>query len=307
MTLRLRSTSTRRLPRAALILLVCLIGLLWAGPAGATWSIAAVDPATGRVGAAMASCVPSGLLGEPDQVLVPVVLVPGTGAAVTQGNIDPDAPIGLRQLLGDGFGPQDAIDAILELDEQPTARQYGVALLPTVERTGAGGPTAGYTGTDVEAASWDWTTETAAAQGNLLADARAVDETLAAFDAAMAAGASLEEALVAGLDAGAALGGDRRCEPGQTALFAHVAVADPDDDPFRPSVLLTVTVDEGDGQNPVSLLVDALDDGERGWVDAGLEDPVGIARVAVLAVGALLAVAAFLTIRKGLGSPAARR
>jgi len=48
-------------------------------------------------------------------------------------------------------------------------------------------------------------------------------------------------------------GGDSRCDP-QTALFAHGAVANPDDDPLRPSVLLWVTVNEGSGDNPILLL-----------------------------------------------------
>ena len=140
----------------------------------------------------------------------------------------------------------------------------------------------------------------------LLADPAVVSRSLAAFDRATADGLGLEQALVEALSAGSAAGGDRRCD-GQTALFAHLAVADPGDDPFRPSTLLTITVDEGDGQNPVSLLGEALAEGRSGWVDAGLRDPTGVPRLAVMAVGAALAVAAVLVFRKGMGSPSARR
>lgn len=270
-------------------------------PVSATWSIVAVDPETGRVGAAMASCVPAGVLGEPDQVLVPIVLIPGRAAAVTQGTINPDSPAGLQQLLIDDVPPREAIDALLEVDDQPTVRQFGIA---TVGGTGPG--TATYTGADAEAERGDAVGTGVSVQGVLLTDDAVVDRALAAFERARADGQTLEEALVAGLAAGSEAGGDRRCDS-QTALFAHLAVAEVDDDARRPSLLITVTVDEDDGQNPVPLLAQALADGRRGWIDVGLNDPVGIPRVAVMAVGLLLAIAAFFTIRAGMGSPSARR
>lgn len=274
------------------------------GTADATWSIIAVDPETGRVGAAMASCVPSGLLGEPDSPLVPVVLMPGVGVAVTQGSINPDSPGGLRQLLTDGFTPSDAIDELLDIDDVPTARQYGVTLIaPSAD----GEQAVTFTGADVEAIAGGMDDATVAVQGLLLAEREILAATLAAYESARADSRTLEQSLLAGLAAGSALGGDRRCGSDQTALFAHLAVAGPDDDPLSPSVLLTVTVDEGDGQNPVPMLVDAFDRGETGWVNAGLIEPTGIPRVAVGAVGLLMAIAAWWTIRKGLGSTAARR
>lgn len=289
-------------PVAVILALVAVLGS--GGAASATWSIIAVDQETGRVGAAMASCVPSGLLGEPDSPLVPVVLMPGVGVAVTQGSINPDSPAGLRQLLNDGFTPSDAIDELLDIDDVPTARQYGVVLLAP---SSSGEQAETETGADVEAIAGGVHTETVAVQGLLLAEREILDASLAAYEDARAASRTLEQALLAGLAAGSALGGDRRCDGDQTALFAHLAVAGVEDDPLDPSVLLTVTVDEGDGQNPVPLLVDAFERGETGWVDAGLFTPTGIPRVLVGAVGMVLAIAAYWTIRKGLGSPAARR
>lgn len=290
-----------------LVLLVLLVSattvLAVAGPAAATWSIVAVDEDTGEVGAALASCVPAGVLGEPDRPLVPVVLVPGVGAAITQGSILPTAPGEMRQLLTDGAGPQQLIDAVLEEDDQASARQYAVVLLAETE----GARVATHTGVDVEPARGDRTGPSMAVSGVLLADDGALTATLEAFDAAERDGRSLADALVAALQVGAERGGDRRCGPDQTALFAHVAVAGPDDDPSDPSELLTVTVDEGDGQNPVTLLAEARERGDRGWVDVGLADPAGVPRTVVFAIGVVLAIAAFLTIRKGLGTPAARR
>lgn len=288
--------------------------LVVAAPADATWSIVAVDPETGEVGAAMASCASAGMLGEPDQVLVPVVLVPGRGAGLTQGLIDPAAPVGLRQLLTDGASPDTVIAELLAIDEQPEARQFGIATLPGTAAEGQTGPDAvSFTGSLVEGPWADGGGDLMAAQGLLLApgsdDATrgVVGATIDAYDQAVGSGASLADALVAGLNAGSQAGGDKRCDADQTALFAHLAVAAPGDDPFQPSTLITVTVDVDDGQNPVPLLVDALAEGRSGWVDAGLRQPTGIPRMAVMAVGALLAIAAFFVLRAGMGNTSARR
>lgn len=280
---------------------------LFAGakPADATWSIVAVDPETGLVGAALASCVPAGVLGDADQALVPVVLVPGTAAATVQGTIDPEAPGRLRRFLEEGASADEAVLFITGDDESPGIRQYAVATVDDAEPA----PIATFTGTEVEReADADGRSgpDRVAAIGVLLVDTAVIERATTAFVAARQAGRSLDRALADALVAGSEAGGDRRCGD-QTALFAHVAVAEPDDDPLRPSLLLTVTVDEGDGQNPVLLLDRALDEGRTGWIDAGLVDPAGLPRTAVMIVGVLLAVAAALVLRLGLGSPPGRR
>jgi uncharacterized Ntn-hydrolase superfamily protein len=282
---------------AAVLVAGATLGL--AGPASATWSIVAVDPETGQVGAALASCIEAGVLGDPDQALVPVVLVPGRAAAVTQATIEPAAPVDLRRRLSEGASPTEAVALLLEDDERPSVRQFGVVAFD--------GPAETHTGSDVEPIAASATGDGVAVQGVLLTDRAVVDRALAAFEASRADGGSLDRALVDGLLAGAAEGGDHRCDSDQTALFAHVAVAEPDDDPLRPSLLVTVTVDEGDGQNPVSLLDEALAEARFGWIDAGLDDPVGIPRVAVILVAAAMAAAAVLLLWKGMGSPSARR
>lgn len=283
----------------------------WSTPVPATWSIIAVDPETGLVGAAMASCVPASVLGDPDQALVPVVLVPGVAAGITQGTIEPTAPPRLRELLGLGAGAEEVVLGLTEDDDQLVARQYAAAVID------AEGPerVATFTGSEVEGASGAVATSTAGAAGTervaaigvLLDDAAAVDRAVAAYEAGRAEGRSLDRALADALVAGSEAGGDRRCPAEQTALFGHLAVAEPDDDPLRPSLLLTVTVDEGDGQNPVELLDRALDDGRTGWIDAGQRDPAGVPRAAVLTVGVLLTVAAVVVLRRGMGRPSARR
>ncbi|MEL6984102.1 MAG: DUF1028 domain-containing protein, partial [Actinomycetota bacterium] len=73
-------------------------------------------------------------------------------------------------------------------------------------------------------------TERVAVTGALLADAGAVDDAFDAYEAARAEGRSLDRALADALLAGSEAGGDRRCPEEQTALFAHLAVAELDDD-----------------------------------------------------------------------------
>lgn len=280
------------------VLLTVLLGPI--GAASATWSIIAVDPETGLVGGAMASCVPASVLGDPDETLVPLILVPGRGVGIAQGTIEPEALPRFRQLLTDGVGAEDTIAALVADDDQDALRQYAAVTL-TEDGTAVA---ASHLGTLVEPEIGLSPGEAVSAQGVLLADAGATDAALTAYLDGRAAGRSLDQALVDALMAGADTGGDRRCPEDQTALFAHLAVAEPDDDGVRPSLLLTVTVDEGDGQNPVLLLDRALDEGRTGWIDAGLGgDPAGVPRALVLVIGAGLAVAAFAVIRRGMGHP----
>ena len=229
---------------------------LAAGPAAATWSIVAADPETGEVGAAIASCVPAEVLGVLDQPLVPIVLTPGTSAAVTQAQLNVEAPQRIAELTATGATPTEIVDALTDpdFDELAPIRQHAIAATT--------GEVAAFTGADTNPEALDARGDAVAVQGNLLADASVVDDALARFELDRAAGASLADALVAALAAGSSAGGDRRCDE-QTALFAQVAVAGPDDDAAMPSTLLTVVVDEGDGQNPVELLLAAYGDGAR--------------------------------------------
>lgn len=296
---------------------VVLAGVIgWSRPADATWSIVAVDPDTGLVGAAMASCISAGVLGDPGQALVPVVLVPGRAAAVTQGTIDPMAPPEMRAALTSGAGAEEMVAILSADDDQLIVRQYGAAVIEDLESGREPDPVAAFSGEAVEGAVGIRTSATSglsgrervAVVGALLADDGAVDRVFESYEAARAAGRSLDRALADALLAGSEAGGDRRCPDDQTALFAHLAVAEADDDPALPSLVVTVLVDEGDGQNPVALLDTFLDEGRTGWIDVGLaDDPIGLSRVLVLVVATLLAIAAFVVIRRGLGHTSARR
>lgn len=281
--------------RTALTVVVLAVVLSVAGPASATWSIVGVDEETGQVGVAMAGCSSVVALGEPDEVLTPIVVVPGHGAAVAQGIVDPALVERMRELLSAGEGSAaEVVEGALvaDDDELRAVRQYAVVLLD-------GSDAAGFNGELTEAVSDVRSQSQASAQGVLVSHTVVIERTLEAFDQSFASGASLGDSLVAGLAAGSAAGGDQRCRQ-QTALFAHLAVATADDDGLMPATLLTVTVDDDDGQNPVELLEESWAQGRRGWIDAGLRSPTTVPRVAILVFGVILAMVSIVVIRRGM-------
>ena len=281
---------------------VALAVLLWPAAAGATWSIVAVDDETLEVGVAIASCVPADILGSPGEPLAPVVLMPGEGAAVTQGQLNLAAPARIRELVAAGAAPADIIDDLTgpEFDEVADLRQHALVTL-----TGEG---AAYTGDGTSPEALDQQRPDVSVQGNLLADRAVVGDAADRFEAEREAGADLATALARALAAGSEAGGDRRC-PDTTALFAQVAVAGPDDDPLAPSRLVTVTIAEGDADNPVILLAEAVDGGRNGWIDAAGEPSGtgGLVRLVVLVAAAVALVGGGWVFLRGLGSVRARR
>lgn len=276
--------------------------LVVAGPVGATWSIVGVDSETGEVGAAIASCVPGEVLGELAEPLVPVVLVPGVAAAVTQGQLNIAAPARINELLDAGAEPDEIVADLIgeDFDELAPLRQHAVARLPD--------SVAAHTGAENSPEALDRQGERVSVQGNLLAATTVVTDSLSTFDRVRGSGGDLADALVEALLAGSDAGGDRRCGD-QTALFAQVVVARPGDDRARPSTLITVTVDEDDGQNPVRLLADAYRSGRRGAIDAGRStDATGPwFRIAVFAMVGVMVAAGGLALTRGMGSIRARR
>lgn len=269
--------------------------LVFAAPAAATWSIIAVDPETGEVGAAMAACSPVSALGEPNEVPVTLVLVPGRGAAVAQGSVDPGDLDQLRSVLGDPtVDDAESVIAAVVADNDPDlqpVRQYAVIVDGTV---------ASVDGDETQPDSSVVTESNVAVQGVASASQAVVADSLTAYTAARDGGAPLDDALVAALEAGSRAGGDIDCDD-QAALFAHLSVAVPGESGVTPARLLTVTVDEGDGQNPVELLGAAHRQGRTGWIDAGLRPPTRLPRWVVVAAGGLMAVASILVIRHGMG------
>lgn len=275
------------------VLSIALIAIT-AAPAAATWSIVGVDPDTGEVGVAIASCVPAAALGDLENPLEPVVLVPGTAAAVTQAALNSEAPQLLSDVLNAQATAEQAIAAVTDtaFDDMPNDRQHAVVTID--------GTAAAFTGSKNQATALDQQAPNVSAQGNILVGDAVVADALAAFQATEG---DLADRLVRALQAGSDAGGDSRCDE-QTALFAHVAVAKPGDDPTAPTVLLTFAVSRGD-ENPVQLLSDAFADGTRQLTSNTDNTLVVVGAIAIALLVAIIgAVAFFMRGRKNRSAAA---
>jgi uncharacterized Ntn-hydrolase superfamily protein len=167
-----------------------------------TFSIVAASPETGEVGVAVQS-----------KFLACAALVSwargGVGAVATQSFAEVTfGPRGL-DLLEQGLSPSEAIDRLLQGDEQREMRQVGVA--------SADGRAASFTGGECFEHAASVVGENHACQGNILASDRvvpAMSETFARTDG------PFPERLVEALRAAQAEGGDRR---GKEAAGLYVA------------------------------------------------------------------------------------
>lgn len=207
---------------------VVAVGLTAASPAWATWSIVGVDPDTREVGAAGATCGPMvWMIGRVE---------PDVGAAVSLCATRLSARKDLTEALADGDTPEDALAPLLRPadDADLGIRQYAVAAFT--------GPSAVFTGDECDDWKGAFAGDTFAAAGNTLASEDVLNEVVATYEATE--GQPLAERLLAALEAGAAQGGDTRCDPDVAAKSAFLKVASPDDG-HRPSIDLTGASHDG--------------------------------------------------------------
>lgn len=208
--------------------------------ASATWSIIVLDPTTRLIGVAAASCTFDvyGIAG----------FVPGKGAVISQSIGNPAARELALKLLNEGV----SLDSVMRIitarafDPKVEEQQYAMA---TVD-----GDRAQFTGRAMGVHyAGQRSADGVLVQGNSLPGAAVLDRALDAVRKARDAGRSMEEVLMAGLEAGAAAGGDARCGA-QRATSAFVVVVKPDNRPHLPFLTLAVFgVDQG-GVNAVDLL-----------------------------------------------------
>jgi uncharacterized Ntn-hydrolase superfamily protein len=167
-----------------------------------TFSIAALDPATGEIGVAVAS-----------KFLAVGAVVPwaraGVGAVATQAWANLSyGPRGL-ELLAQGYSAEEVVRRLTEPDEQRDHRQLGVV--------DCQGNAAAWTGRECFSWAGHRTGRGYTCQGNILASAAVVDSMAEAFERAPG---PLPERLLAALEAGQAAGGDSR---GQQSAALYVA------------------------------------------------------------------------------------
>jgi len=180
-----------------------------------TFSITAVDPVTGWVGSAGASCV-AGCIILSD-------VHPGVGVIHTQAYYVSGNQNLARSYMNMGYTPQQIVDSIVAHDVQgnSTIRQYGV-----VDLIG-GGRTAGYSGVNCT----DWKGHilgiTYTIQGNILLGSLVVDSMRARF---LRTNGTLADKLMAALQGGKIIGADTRCSGlGKSSISSFIRVAKPTD------------------------------------------------------------------------------
>jgi hypothetical protein len=261
---------------ARLFLIASVVGLPL--PLSATWSIVAVDRETGRVVVASATCVSQGALRNfPSQGLwdVQAIVVPGRGAAVAQAAVDRTRSNQnlIRQGLEAGLDP-DQILAQLREDPALEGRQFGMVDLSGRTATFSGARN-GMASLAVEGAVRG-TGIHVVIQGNILASDAVVLDAMGAF---LATEGSLEDRVMAAMEAADAAGGDVRCIcttppvpeapcAHRTAHVAYILAADADQpvhppvedvptDPTAWSLFLSVTDEDitpEENANPVVTL-----------------------------------------------------
>ncbi len=179
-----------------------LVATLVAAPLGATWSIVAVNLATGEVAVASATCIP----GDDIRAAVPILVV-GRGAGAAQYAVDPLARN--RRIMFDGFSNGETPRMIFD---EIRANGPGSLQLRQFGIVGLNGPPLTFTGNfadpgreEVVGQSGDWIW---AIQGNSLSGPEVI---FAAQEAFRSTDGTMAERLLAGMQAARALGGDGRC------------------------------------------------------------------------------------------------
>jgi uncharacterized Ntn-hydrolase superfamily protein len=203
-----------------------------------TWSVVGVDPVTGDVGVAVASCVET----FGDGV---AALVPGKGAAATQAGFNIDNRNLVFRLLQEGLTAEEIVQRVTdpEWDEETDRRQYGVVTMHDGFVHVAGfttplrqGISMGDDGVARYAGVMADASRGVSSQGNTLVSAAVVQDPLDAYRWEDPAGFNLfSDRLMRALEAGSIAGGDVRCNQGnirQTTSMAAILVARGGDAPY---------------------------------------------------------------------------
>lgn len=222
-----------------------------------TFSIVAVDPETGEVGSAGASCVDlNSFPGFSDDFLGE--LFPGLGAINTQAWYNQTNQINARNQMNAGSTPEEIIEWLVNNDVsgQPDLRQYGIAALVN------GSPqTAAHTGSSTDDYKNHITGTHYSIQGNILLGQEVLDSMESRF---LKAEGDLTCRLMAALQGANMIGADSRCtDNGTSSLFAFVKVAQPGDDFGSPSFVQSVRTSNGEGIEPIDALQTLFDQAQN--------------------------------------------
>lgn len=162
--------------------------------ANSTFSICAVDPVTGQVGSAGASCIAN--------CLILSYVQPNWGVAHVQASWTQTNYNNARRLMLLKYSPQQIRDSVVLQDGNPTVRQYGF-----VDLVG-GGRVAAYTGTNCTNYKNHITGPTYSIQGNILLGQHILDSMEARF---LRQTGTLADKLMAAMQGAKVVGADTRC------------------------------------------------------------------------------------------------
>jgi molybdate transport system substrate-binding protein len=202
-------------------------------PQYSTFSLCAIDPATGQSGASVTTRVP--FVGR----AVPHVRA-GVGAVCTQASTVVEyGPRGL-DLLAKGVEPDAVLAQLLADDGQRESRQVGVIDMK--------GHSAAHTGK--QNGNWAGSRQgkTYTVQANIMVGPEVVDAVATTFEASEGTGMPLAERMILAMEAGYAKGGDRRWGNLQSAA---IKIADPND-PGRGGDFVTLAIEVGEHPEPVA-------------------------------------------------------
>lgn len=202
-------------------------------PRYSTFSLCAIDPATGQSGAAVTTRVP--FVGR----AVPHVRA-GVGAVCTQAaTVVEYGPRGL-DLLAKGMEPKEVLAQLLADDRGRESRQVGLIDMK--------GRSAAHTGK--QNGSWAGSRQgpTYTVQANIMVGPEVVEAVASHFESTEGTGMPLAERMILALEAGQAKGGDRRWGNLQSAA---IKIADPDD-PGRGGDYISLAIEVGEHPEPVA-------------------------------------------------------
>ena len=201
-------------------------------PQYSTFSLCAIDPATGQAGAAVTTRVP--FVGR----AVPHVRA-GVGAVCTQAStVVENGPRGL-DLMAKGVEPAAAVAQLHAADPQRESRQLGMIDMK--------GRSAAHTGKNN--GNWAGSKQglNYTVQANIMVGPEVVEAVARTFEASEGTGMPLAERMILAMEAGQSKGGDSRFGNLQSAA---IKVADPND-PGRGGDHITLAIEVGEHPEPV--------------------------------------------------------
>ena len=221
-----------------------------------TFSIIAVDPETGEVGAAGATC----LFGESNGIIdIISSIIPGKGGVISQAyvcvpNIN---MVNATTLMELGYSPAQIITWLNNNDSCSAGnyqyRQYGI-----IDFDDSGNVrTAGYTGNLADDYKEDRQGDTYSIQGNILLNQSVIDNMEYNF---LNTQGTLAEKLMAAMQGANFPGADERClDEGTSSATAFLVVYNSDDNPNQPSLEFNIA-SQPPGIEPIDLLQEMFDE-----------------------------------------------